>query len=276
MKNTSEQSAKKAPANNIPSLTPEQIRERNKLVEANSGLVYSIVRKKFNFAGHLHDDLVQEGMIGLMFAAERFDSKRGYTFATYAYQCISGYILRALQVRYSSSSAHIPAYRYCEIQKFKKVRQILTEQLGRNPTTEELSAHMGVTNKKIQLILCDEKILNSSSLDAPLTEDGLTLGRILPSELPRPDNEVADNDATIKREEVIRRACQEKLSPREREMLAMSFGIEGYDEDGSTLKCIGEQFELSRARVSQIIAKACERLKSVPEIRQAYEEALAA
>ena len=105
----------------------------------------------------------------------------------------------------------------------------------------------------------------------------LSLGSLIPSELPTPDIEATSHDATIKRRQAINRACKKKMSPRDGKILAMSFGIGSHDEERSTLEKIAKRFGgLSRERVRQIIIRGCTKLKKVPELRQTYEEALAA
>jgi len=262
------------PSNENPAKQPIELsqKDRQKLAVDFMPLVKGLAKKFMNH-GLDWDDLVGYGNIGLVYAANKFDPNLGYQFSTYATHCVKWEIFRALD---SNSSAHVPIYKVQAVRELIRKYNSLVKQLKREPSINELTSKTGLSSEEVEDLLEAAKAKYASYLDAPIKEGGSTLGSLIPSGLPMPDAEVAEKDSEINRNEIIRLACQHKLSPRDREMLSMKFGILGHNEDGTTLTETGQKFGLSRERVRQIIVKACGKFKKIPEMRQAYEEALAA
>jgi RNA polymerase primary sigma factor len=228
---------------------------RTDLVQANLRLAVSIARQLQRFDVPLLD-LVQEGNLGLMRAAERFDYRRGHRFSTYAAWWIKQAVRRALlgQGKGLRMPAHLAEIRS---QVLRARRELLQEQ-GREPTPEEISERSGLTLEKVRVI--GELALDPLSLDAPVGEDGDTkFGDLLAGEEPTADDELARRRLVAHTRELL-----EGLTPREREVLERRYGLDG-DED-ETLEEIGRSFSLTRERIRQIEARALEKL--LPRSRQ--------
>jgi RNA polymerase primary sigma factor len=231
------------------------VRARADLVQANLRLAVSIARQLQRFDVPLLD-LVQEGNLGLMRAAERFDYRRGHRFSTYAAWWIKQAVRRALlgQGKGLRMPAHLAEIR----SQVLRARRELLQERGREPSPEEIAERSGLTLEKVRVI--GELALDPLSLDAPVGEEGDTrFGDLLAGEEPTADDELARRRLVAHTRELL-----EGLTPREREVLQRRYGLDG-DED-ETLEEIGRSFSLTRERIRQIEARALEKL--LPRSRQ--------
>ena len=231
---------------------------QQRLAEANLRLVVSIA-KRYVGRGMLFLDLIQEGNLGLIKAVEKYDYRKGFKFSTYATWWIRQAITRAIADQ--ARTIRIPVHMVETINKLTRVQRQLVQDLGREPTTEELAEAMGMEVAKIREI---QKISQDPiSIDKPVgeEEDSHLVDFISNDELAAPEEEVA---RILLKEDLIQ--ALNGLTDRERRVIELRFGLK--DGVPMTLEQVGKKLGVTRERIRQIEAKAIRKLNRSPKSKK--------
>jgi RNA polymerase primary sigma factor len=228
---------------------------KERMINSNLRLVVAQARR---YQGHglPMEDLVQEGMLGLIRAVEKFDWRRGFKFSTYGTLWIRQAIQRGLQNH--GRTIRVPVHVAQRQVKVRKVESELSTKLGREPTDEEIAAVAELTVDEV--IELRELSRGLASLDQPVSEDGETeLGDLLASERPEPAEEVAASDRDQRLSEVV-----EQLPEAERNVIRLRFGLSG--DEPRTLRQTGSELGFSAERARELEERALSRLAGKPEL----------
>jgi RNA polymerase primary sigma factor len=231
---------------------------KQRLIESNMRLVINIAKTYRNRAIPL-EDLIQEGAIGLMQAAERFDPDKGFRFSTYATHWIRQAIGRAIDNK--SKAIRLPAHVSQSLRKVEKERARLSRELGTDPSPEQLALAMGISAKKLLTLLQSSQEL--LSLDMTVGDSGgMTLGGLLK------DTTNQDPEAMMLDQEMVRELQRilDELNEREQRVMRLRFRLEG--GESPLQEDIAKELKLSRERVRQIEVQAIKKLRALAQRRR--------
>jgi RNA polymerase primary sigma factor len=233
---------------------------RQRLVECNMRLVINIARS-YRHKSVALEDLIQEGAIGLMQAAERFDPDRGFRFSTYATHWVRQAIGRAIDNK--AKAIRIPAHVAQSMRRIERERVKLAAELGHDPTVEEIAEAMGITVQKLSTTMCSCQDL--LSLDMAIGDSGATtLGGLIKDNGPDPEGQVISEEVKAELRQIFR-----ELSDRERCVMEMRFQLNGgspvFQDD------VAKEMNITRERVRQIEVQALKKLRLLAQQRKLRE-----
>jgi len=234
---------------------------KQRLIESNMRLVINIAKTYRNRAIPL-EDLIQEGAIGLMQAAERFDPDKGFRFSTYATHWIRQAIGRAIDNK--SKAIRLPAHISQSLRRIEKERLRLARELGYDPSPEQVAAAMGISPKKLLTLLQSSQEL--LSLDMAVGDSGgMTLGGLLK------DNTNSDPETLMLSQEVVMelQRIMLELNEREQRVMRLRFKLDG--SEPPLQEDVAREMKLSRERVRQIEVQAIKKLRALAQRRRLRE-----